>query len=241
MGRGRQCVKRKVVKVMRHLSCIISTTLLAMALLAISPTLADVQSPAELSGKSSATKETSLGDLVADAVSHAVETPLAFVPAGSFKEASVPAGVVTAERVAECLQYPDDKLAVMELSGLDLRKALERSVSVYPHRNLGFLQVSGIEFEFNPKSPRGSRITSIKVSGRILDNGATYRVGMTRPLAEGQYGYFTIWGKDRKPEVKDRTTAQAVTGFLSGKDSVDYRKLERIRALNGAPNPARGG
>lgn len=189
---------------------------------------ADVNSPSDLTSVGCQTREVSLGDLVADAVRSACGTPLAIVPAGSFKGITIPKGAVKTEEVLKCLQYPDDQLAVIELTGDQIIRALERSVSVYPRKNLGFLQVSGVAFGFDPKQPKGSRVTSAAVGGEKVAGERRYRVAMTAPLADGAYGYFTVWEDNLPHELKDKTASQAVSDFLSQRSSVDYQVLNRI-------------
>jgi len=210
----------------KHRTLVILISALMLGL----PVSADLNSPSALSSVGCQARETELGDLVADAVRAEAGTPVALVPAGGFREIAIPKGGVKAEDILKCLQYPDDRLAVIELTGAQLVAALERSISIYPQKNLGFLQVSGIEFKFDPKSPKGSRLISVTVGGEKVVNERKYRVGTTKPLADGAYGYFTVWGKGLKPEIKDKTTAQAVTKFLSGRTSVDYQKPNRILA-----------
>jgi len=192
--------------------------------------LAEVTSPVDLSSVGAQTRETSLGDLVADAVRAELGTPVALVPAGELREVTIAKGKVNPDDVVACLQYPGDRLAVIELTGDQLIRALERSVSIYPQKNMGFLQVSGIQVRFNPKSPKGSRIVSVKIGAEAVVNDRKYRIAVTRSLASGAYGYFTIWGKDLKPESKEKTASQAVKGYLAGRDSVDYRELKRVTA-----------
>ena len=50
----------------------------------------------------------------------------------------------------------------------------------------------------------------------------------TVPLADGAYGYFTIWGRDQIQPLKGKTVSQAVNDFLSSRSSVDYQELKRI-------------
>jgi len=207
---------------------LLAALIAGVAVSALGGAIADVNSPSDLSSVGCQVRETGLGDLVADAVGAEAGAPIALVPAGSLREITIPKGNVKAEDVLKCLQYPDDRIAVIELTGAQLIAALERSVSIHPQKNLGFLQVSGIELKFDPKSPKGSRLISVTVGGEKVANERKYRIGTTKPLADGAYGYFTVWGKGLKPEIRDKTTAQVVTKFLSGRTSVDYQKPNRI-------------
>lgn len=194
---------------------------------AVAMVSADIQSPADLNSVGCQTQETSLGDLMADAVRASANTQIALIPAGGFREITIPKGAVKIADVLKCLQYPDDQIAIMKLTGDQLLKALERSVSIYPQRNMGFLQVSGLTLTFDPSSSKDSRIKSVMVGGEHLDADQSYRVATTKPLADGAYGYFTIWG-DEHPQMRDKTIAQAATDFLSQRTAVDYLVLSRI-------------
>ena len=199
-----------------------------LILAAVGAATADVESPSDLSSVGSQVRETSLGDLVADAFKATAGTTAAIFPAGSLREITIPAGTVRSEDVVKCLQYPNDKIAIIEITGDQLIRALERSVIIYPQKSMGFLQVSGIVFTFDPKAERGSRVVSATIGGERIVKDSKYRIGTTEPLASGAYGYFTIWKKDQIKEVKEKTASQAVKNFLSRRDSVDYQVLNRI-------------
>lgn len=190
--------------------------------------LADVDSPSDLSSVDSQTRETSLGDLIADAVRDDAHTPIALIPAGCLREITVPKGKINADAVIPCLQYPEDHVAVIEITGDRLWQALERSVGIFPQKNMGFLQVSGIRVVFDPDAPKGSRIVSLTVGDQPVSGDRTYRIAMTEALAQGAHGYFTVWGRNPKHETRDSTMADAVATFLSANRPVDYREQTRI-------------
>lgn len=205
-------------------------TIAAILILVISAAVgvsADVQSPSDLSSVGCQTKEVSLGDLMADAVRSTTGAQIAIIPAGGFREITIPRGTIQPADVLKCLQYPNDQIAVMRLTGAQLLKALERSVSIYPQRNMGFLQVSGLTVTFDPSAPKESRIKSVSVGAEQMAPDGSYRVATTKPLADGAYGYFTIWGNGQ-PEIRGKTIAQAAADFLSQRTSIDYRMLNRL-------------
>jgi len=187
-----------------------------------------LESLRELSSVGSSKGETSLGDLVADAVLEAMKCDCAFLAAGSLREITIPKGNVTEEQVLSALQYPNDRLAVIEITGEDLLRALERSVSVYPQKSLGFLQVSGITFVCNLKAEVGKRVSAVKISDKTVEPSAKYRIAMPEPLARGGNGYFTVWGKTCIKEVSQVKIAEAVKRFLAGKQVLDYPGNNRI-------------
>jgi 2',3'-cyclic-nucleotide 2'-phosphodiesterase (5'-nucleotidase family) len=176
-------------------------------------------------------QETSLGDLVADSVCEAYGAQAALIPGGGLREASIPSGKVESADVLQALQYRDDPIVVVEVTGSQIVKALERSVSISPQRNLGFLQVSGISFGFSQGAKTFSRVSSVSVGGEAVSAEKRYRVAMTTALANGDYGYFTVWGGALKPVTNGQTMAQAVTKFLAGRGTLDYRGQNRIMKL----------
>ncbi|HAH86161.1 MAG TPA: hypothetical protein DCL60_02180 [Armatimonadetes bacterium] len=204
--------------------------LLATVLLAgFSMPASAVESRGPLSSAGSLVQETSLGDLVADSVREAYGAQAALVPGGGLREINIASGKVESADVLQALQYRDDPIIVVEITGSQIVKALERSVSISPQRNLGFLQVSGISFEFTPRG--SSRVSAVSVAGEAVSGSKRYKVAMTAALANGDYGYFTVWGGPLKSAANGQAIAQAVTKFLSGRSTIDYRSQNRILRL----------
>jgi 2',3'-cyclic-nucleotide 2'-phosphodiesterase (5'-nucleotidase family) len=172
--------------------------------------------------------ETSIGDLVADAIRDSVHAPIGLLAAGSLREVTIPKGKADASDIRQCIQYPDDKIVVMELTGAEIRQALERSVSIYPQKNLGFLQVSGIRVVIRPENAKGNRIASLAMDSGPFSDDAKYQVATTVPVANGAYGYFTIWDKAEIAKAKTITISQALTDFLAASPSFDYSQADRI-------------
>jgi 2',3'-cyclic-nucleotide 2'-phosphodiesterase (5'-nucleotidase family) len=83
------------------------------------------------------------------------------------------AGDVTRREIAEIFPF-GNRLVQAEIDGATLLEALERSVQSVPNPDGGFLQVSGMEFEFDSSAPAGDRIVSVTIGGEDLDLGATY-------------------------------------------------------------------
>ena len=186
--------------------------------------------PLDLTEDEVRTKEVGVGSLVADAIRTSAKTDAAFLPAAVFKKVSIPAGDVTADALNAALVFADDTITVLELQGSDLRAALERSVSIFPQKNLGFLQVSGIQLLFDPSSPAGKRLTSVKVAGKPIKDDATYRIATSNSLANGALGYWRIWKKEQIRQKTNVTLGKAVESFVSGNKALDYQKADRIVA-----------
>lgn len=140
--------------------------------------------------------ETEAGNLLADAVRAAGSADIGIIPAAAFKPgASVPKPA-SGEQAAGLVEPASDVIVVLNLRGDQIMAALERSVSFAPQPSAGFLQVSGLRFTYDPRREGGKRITATSVNGSPLEASRTYKVATTRPLANGQQGYFQIWDKD---------------------------------------------
>lgn len=189
-----------------------------------------------LENKDSGKAETSIGDLAADSLCYALKADIAFLASSEMKptETPIPAGQAAASDVTRLISYPSDPLAIVELTGAAIRAALERSVGVYPQPNVAFLQVSGLQFSFDPTKPRGRRTGQITVRGTPIRDGSRYRIAVTNSLANGANGYWKVWSADDiKEKFPDMTLAKAIESFLKDNNRVDYRKLRRINRTEG--------
>ncbi len=186
----------------------------------------------ELTTRGVRSEQSSLADVFADAIRSLEKSDIAFLPAASFRaDVTVPKGSATAEDLLKALEVRDDQVVIMKLTGAQVRKGLEHGLSIFPQASMQFLQVSGISFGFAPGAKSFARVSSASVGGEAVSADRRYRVAMTSALANGDYGYFTVWGGALKPVSNGQTIAQAVTKFLAGRGTLDYRSQNRIMKL----------
>ena len=212
---------------------------LILCLFAITTNLAlaqtiQVQSVSALGNKDPDKSETPIGDLVADAVRKALQTDIAFIAASELKpkDPPFPPGKVSSVDIIKLVSYADDPLAILQLQGKAIRQALERSISIYPQPNLGFLQVSGLKFTFDPSKPSGERVILITVGSSPLADDAIYTIGVTNSMANGALGYWKVWNesnvKERKPNLN---IPIAIEMFFKAKPKIDYSIQDRITVV----------
>jgi len=204
------------------------TTAIMMALVLAAGTVLAGTTATELTSANAQREETSFGDLAADALAAAANTTLAVVPAVSFKSGTIPTGEVTLAAVRELLTQPDETWAVVQLTGQELREMLERSVSRAPQPNAGFLQVSGISMDYDPRAARNERISRLTVSGAAVEPDADYEVAMPYSLAKGGSGYFTIFGEDDIRRSGSGEMAQVIVDFVDQQETVEPTGQGRI-------------
>ena len=173
-------------------------------------------------------EEVSFGDLTTDALCFGAGATLALAPAVAFKAGDIPAGEVTLNAVKGLLYEPDEKWAVLRLTGAQLRAALERSVSFAPTPRVFFLQVSGLKMVYDPGAPRGMRVKSITVGANKLSDTDTYEVTMPASLAQGGSGYFTIFGNAPTVRSGSEGLAALIMRYVADQGSVSYTGQGRI-------------
>ncbi|MFB5763309.1 5'-nucleotidase C-terminal domain-containing protein [Paenibacillus medicaginis] len=135
--------------------------------------------------------ETNLGDLVADAIRDVSGADVALTNGGGIRT-SIPAGDVTKGQVISVLPF-GNQVVTLEVTGADIKAALENGVSAYPEPSGGFPQVSGMTFKIDTSAAAGSRVTSLMIDGKPYDPAATYTLATNDFTAAGgdQYTMFT--------------------------------------------------
>jgi 2',3'-cyclic-nucleotide 2'-phosphodiesterase (5'-nucleotidase family) len=216
----------------RYLVAVVLVLVLVAAALAGSAEEAKPQDPVfTIGAKDGGKQETSLGDLTTDAIRAAMKTQIAFLAASELKnlDPPVPAQTLKLDQLKPAISFPDDPLTVLQLTGKEVRAALERSVSLYPQRNLGFLQVSGLKFTIDPGKKSGSRVSAVIVGKEELKDDATYTVTVTNSIANGALGYWNVWSAGsvlkRDPE---QSLKKALDAYLKTSPKLEYKVPSRI-------------
>jgi 5'-nucleotidase len=135
-------------------------------------------------------QETVLGDFIADAIRNVSGADIAVMNGGSIR-ADLPAGDVTVADINNVLPYVNFIL-MAEIDGKTVREVLETSVSRYPELSGGFLQVSGVSFTYNPEAEAGSRVVSVTVGDKPLDDNASYTFATNDWISGGGDGYTML-------------------------------------------------
>jgi hypothetical protein len=143
--------------------------------------------------------ETPFGRLVADSLMQN-GSDAAWVNAGALRSGTLEAGSIEREEVESLLSFGEDDVVTLQLSGAQVRAALERAAGVYPTGSPAFLHCAGITARFDGGAAPGQRVSSIRIKGGALDERGSYAVTMPVSLAEGAAGYFNIWnGAQARP------------------------------------------
>lgn len=176
------------------------------------------------------TRETNVGNLVADSFRKALVADVGLMNGGSIRaDALMPAGRIDTRDVLSILPF-GNKLVKIEVSGATLRAALEHGVGrsaedAEPGR---FPQVSGVRFSFDATQPAGSRVSNVTVNGQPLNETRKYTVATSTFLAGGGDGYDVLKGatvvtpSERAPSDSDAlkrliATAKAIAPKVDGR------------------------
>ena len=117
-------------------------------------------------------------------------------------------------------------IVTMELTGQDVKEILEFSVS---EGSRFLLDVSGLEFEFDPHGPPRKRVGAIYVGNEPFFPNRRYRVATNSFLAGGGDKHVTFrLGKDRVNTFRD--LLEAHRDYLKANRPLRYRHRNRILA-----------
>lgn len=147
------------------------------------------------------TRETTIGNLCADAFRAVLGSDIAFVNGGAIR-ADISEGDVTYNNLLSVFPY-NNAVCTATMSGSQIMDALEVSAHLLPKENGGFLQVSGLKFKID---------SSVKPSVQMDENEIFTHVGQRRRVSDVQ-----VLDKSRNkylPIEPERTYTIASSSFL---------------------------
>jgi 5'-nucleotidase/UDP-sugar diphosphatase len=192
--------------------------------------LLDGRRGADTDNKSSVRfSETNLGNLMTDgmlakAKSVNDKTVIALQNGGGIR-ASIESGVITVGDVLKVMPF-GNSLAILELSGAEIKTALEHSVSQAPKESGGFLHVAGMKFEYDSSKAAGTRVTKVEVKTgdtyAPLADATKYFVATNNFTAKGGDGYDVF----KKAYEEGRVSEPGIVDYTS---FIDYIKtLDKV-------------
>jgi len=167
--------------------------------------------------------EAAIGGLFADAMRATLRADAAVMNGGGVRGDKVyqPGSAITRKDVMAELPFNNRVLAI-EISGRDLKAAIENGLSALPEPTGRFPQVSGMTVAFDPRRPVGNRVLAMTVAGAPLSDARLYRVAINDFLARGGDGYSTF--RDAKRITPDNDAP------LLANEVMDYiRNLGTVR------------
>ncbi len=172
--------------------------------------------------------ETNLGDFCADAFRYMMGADIGIMNGGGIR-ASLSAGDITYGDALTVFPF-GNMLCVAEVTGQQIKDALEMGVRLYPEENGGFIQISGLTYTIDTSIPSSVvtdekknfagvageyRVTDIYVGSEPLDLQKTYTVASHNYwLKSGGDGMSMFVGSNI---VKDETMVDvdSITSYIS--------------------------
>lgn len=163
-------------------------------------------------GESVRKNETILGNLITDgmlskAKDFTGDNVIMALQNGGGIRAAIDKGPITVGEVIKVLPF-GNTLAVMNVTGSELKEAFEISLGNLPGENGGFLHVSGAKVEYDSSKPKGERVVSIEykdADGKYvsIQYGETYKIATNAFTAQGGDGYTPFAKAYSEGRVKD--------------------------------------
>lgn len=173
-------------------------------------------------------RETNLGNLLADAMKEETKADLAITNGGGIRD-SIDVGDITKEEVLKVLPF-GSYIITKEVKGEDLVKVLEHATDAYPNVEGKFPQVSGITFKIDMSKQKGSRVADIMVNGQKLDLNKTYVVATSDFIANGGDGYPVF--KTAKLLNEFGGQDEVLMNYLKKHNPVAPKDGERVIVIN---------
>ncbi|WP_054310803.1 5'-nucleotidase C-terminal domain-containing protein [Mesorhizobium sp. 1M-11] len=188
-------------------------------------------------------RECTMGNLVSDAVLDRVKDQgvrIAFTNGGGLR-ASIDQGKVSMGEVLTVLPF-QNTIATFQLSGADVKAALENGASQLEEGGGRFAQVAGLKYSFDRTAPAQSRIKSVEVMENgnwvALDPNKDYLVAANNYTRQGGDGYKVFADKGKNAYDYGPGLEQTVADYLGAHNPYTPKLDGRIIDVNAAAQPA---
>ena len=160
--------------------------------------------------------ETNLGDLCADAYRILLGADIAFVNGGGVRD-NIKVGDITYGDIIKVHPFGNEACLV-EVTGQQIKDALELGSAAYPGESGGFLQVSGLTYTINADIPSSVvkndksefvkvdgayRVSDIMVGGQPLDVNKTYTLASHNYMLKDAGDGYTMFGTKNVKVLQD--------------------------------------
>jgi len=169
--------------------------------------------------------------LILDGLMQAQDAEIAFSPGFRWGTSLLPGEAITMEHLMDqtAITYP--YTTVTQMSGETIKTILEDvadnlfNPDPYYQQGGDMVRVGGLQYAIDPNASMGKRISDMRLKGRPIEAGKTYKVAGWAPVAEEarQSGGRPIW--------------ELMADWLRGQREVDARPLNLPRVLGMDGNP----
>ena len=170
----------------------------------------------------------SFDQLILDALLETKDAEIAFSPGFRWGTSILPGEAITLDDVMNMTAITYPQVTVSNITGENLKSLLEDicdnlfNPDPYYQQGGDMVRVGGLQYACNPTLKIGSRITDMRLKGKSIEAGKTYKLTSWAPVAEGATGE-PVW--------------ESVTRYLRDKKSIKPPVLNRPRVTGIAGNP----
>jgi|GEM_PF-1456428 len=176
------------------------------------------------------TRETALANVFVDAVREDAQTEIAIVNSGSIRNSEkYPKGYkFTRGDIQSEFPFGGHHVAI-EIDGTNILAMLENSLSRIKFEDGRFLNVSGMQVTYNSKAPVGSRILTVTVAGKPLENLKLYSMAIPDFYLEGGDEYTMLENLKTTSNIFNKQrTWHVVAKYLSKQRNITAPALNRM-------------
>jgi 2',3'-cyclic-nucleotide 2'-phosphodiesterase (5'-nucleotidase family) len=175
-------------------------------------------------------QEAAIGNLIADAMRDVTGADVAIMNGGGIRADKEYAAGSDITRKDILTELPFGNVTVMvELTGKQVREALENGVSKLEDGAGRFAQVSGMKVEIDATKPAGERVASVMVGDKPLDDAASYKLATNDFVLGGGDGFTSLGqGKVLVDARGGKLVANDVMVYVKKLGTVDAKVEGRI-------------
>lgn len=180
------------------------------------------------------TRETNLGDLIADAYRAQMSADVGLLNGGSIRSNTVYGpGKLTRRDILSILPF-ENPIVKMSVTGKTIVEALENGVSAVGIKAGGrFPQVSGLSFSYDAKKPPGARVSNVLIDGRPLQENRNYTLATNNFVATGGDDYTMLKNQTILiPGVEGESEAVVLLNAVQKAKTVSPAVTSRITRLD---------
>ena len=166
--------------------------------------------------------------LILDAIMEVQGADIGFSPGFRWGTTILPGQAITFEHLMDqtAITYP--YATITEMTGQQIKTILEDvgdnlfNPDPYYQQGGDMVRVGGLQYTCAPNAAMGSRITEMRLEGKVLEAGKKYRVAGWAPVAEGAQGE-PVW--------------DVVARYLRDRKTITPRKLNQPKLIGVKGNP----
>lgn len=169
-------------------------------------------------------EESTLANLINDALLNKTNAEISMTSAGSMLR-NIQKGDIKYSDIVESVIF-GNTVITKKLTGKQIKDAIEIGASIYPESSSTFLHFGNLVYTIDANKNSGSRVTSIKVKGKNLEDSRQYLVAMNDYMSTD---YSSISGVSTEKNYGELD--KAIAEYIKLKGNLNYKNDGRIKII----------